>query len=97
MLLVAAAVAYVLTALVALFELQVRRFRRSIQADELWQRYWNRTAAEAKHATVRDVSKAYRHNKGLLLQKAWAVRLGVFTAGVEVALVAIALIWSRLA
>ncbi len=96
-LLIAAVTAYVATALITFYGVQVRRFRRSVQADELWNRYWWRKPDEAKHAIVHDVGKAYGHNRGLLRDKARAVRAGVLSAGLEVALVAIALIWSRLA
>ncbi len=96
-LLVGAVLAYVVAAVMALLGLRTRKFRRTFHADELWRYYWRDEPTKIKHALVDDISKSYVHNREILRDKARMVSLGLAAAGVEVVLVALALIWSRLA
>jgi phosphoglycerol transferase MdoB-like AlkP superfamily enzyme len=95
-LLIAAVLAYLLTAVFAFFHLRTVKFRRSLQADVLWQEYWNEPVSEIKHALLQDISEAYAFNKGVLHSKGRTILIGLAGAGVEVFLVGAALILSRL-
>jgi hypothetical protein len=91
-LLVAAIVCYVTSAFQALRGLDPTTFRRSVQADEVWRRLWNRNLDDIRHVLVQDIMDAYAHNKTVLLRKSehlhWA---GVWLGG-EVVAVGLALV-----
>lgn len=94
-LLLAAVVVYALLAVLTLWAVRVRRFRRSLQADQLWQEHWADDLIKLKHAIVHDISEAYAHNKAILEKKAQAVKWATGLMGLEVLLVAAAILWSR--
>jgi len=95
-LLVAALVTYVATAIVAFFHLRLREFRRSLHADVLWDEMWQLDPTQIKHVLVDDVSRAYRHNKLVLHEKGRTILAGLILAGLEVMFVGGSITWSRL-
>jgi len=95
-LLVAALLAYFATAALSFFHLRLRDFRRSLHADVLWKELWQFDVSEIQHILVEDVSVAYSHNKLVLHEKGRTILAALVLAGIEVALVGVAIIWSRL-
>ncbi len=95
LLLFAAVVFYVVSGMQALRGLLPRRFRRSVQADEIWQQLWNRGPDEIRHVLVADISAAYAHNKVVLVEKAGHVRWSAIWLGLEVVAIGLALVASQ--
>jgi len=87
---------YGVTAISTFLHLWPKPFRRSLHGDTLWQEAWNMTRIEVHHTVIADVSKAYVHNKSLLRGKAYSLSIAVFATAVEVVLVGLALLLSRL-
>ena len=91
-LLLGAVISFILSALLTLLGVRISRFRTSLQADVLWQEYWNLEPKEIKHALVDDISKAYEYNKRKMFQKASFLRWAFILSSVEVALVGAAFV-----
>jgi len=95
-LLIAALVLYVITAATVFYNVNQREFRRSLQADTYWSLYWNKKSVDVRRALIDSASEACAANKKLLGRKAQVIRFAVAAAGMEVVLVGLALISSRL-
>ncbi len=79
-----ALLAYVALAVTAFIHLQAREYRRSIQADVLWDTFWKDDIKDIKHSLVTDISKAYAHNKTLIRKKGRTLLFVVVFAAIEV-------------
>ena len=88
--------AYVWTGFQAFQHLAPRRVRRSIQADEMWQRGWQLSIGDLKHSVVKDVADAYAHNKGVISEKGKTLRMALLGITAEVVFVGFGLIVVRL-
>jgi len=82
--LVIALLAYIALVISAFIHLKARGFRRSIQADVLWENYWQDDIEEIKHSLVDDIGKAYAHNKRMIDKKARILLYVTIFAAIEV-------------
>jgi hypothetical protein len=87
---------YIATAVVAFTHLRPKPFRRSLHGDTLWPNTWHLRNVDVQHTVIADVGKAYSHNKALVIGKAHTLSIAIFTTAMEVVLVGLALILSRL-
>jgi len=94
--LIGALFSYGVTAGVAFFHLRPKPFRRSLHGDTLWKETWKLTPTEVQHTVIADVEKAYSHNIPLLRGKSRTLRIAVLATAIEVILVGLALLLSRL-
>ena len=92
-----AVAAFVVVGGAVLYSAWVRRFRLSLQADTLWDAYWDEDVERIKHALVSDIADAYADNRATLEKKARALIVALGAAIVEIALVGASLAWSSLA
>jgi hypothetical protein len=92
--LIVTAVAYAICGLFSLGSLQIRKYRRSLYADELWPKHWMDTPDDIKHAMVQDISEAYAHNGRMLRHKSTYLRWALAALITESAFVAAAIISS---
>ncbi|MDD4876935.1 MAG: hypothetical protein PHQ86_07400 [Dehalococcoidales bacterium] len=79
-----ALLAYIVLAIFAFIHLKSTNFRRSGQADTLWDEFWSDDVKSIKHSLVADISKAYAFNKTLINKKARTLLCVVIFAAVEV-------------
>lgn len=87
---------YAVVAGLAIWQLFAKRVQVARYGDRLWTNYWNDSVQSIKHALVAIIERAYRHNKRVLRNKALTTKLTLLTAGIEVGLVALALVAARL-
>lgn len=88
----AALVAYIGLALSAFIHLKGAPYRRSLQADKLWEMFWEDDVSKIKHSLVKDISKSYAFNKGQIDKKRRTLLAAVICGTVEVIAVGIFLI-----
>lgn len=86
---------YILTAGVALIHLFPKVQYRSLHADVLWTQYWESEVFQIKHALTDDIRKAYARNRKGLELKSKLLKAATFTTGIEVLLIGLGLILSR--
>ncbi|HXF50283.1 MAG TPA: hypothetical protein VNM43_01215 [Dehalococcoidia bacterium] len=94
-LLIAAVTAYLAVAFCTFAGLRLVRFRRTLHADALWKFHWQDPPEWIKHALVADAAESYAYNKKVLQNKGFWVLAVMGFAALEVLLVGVALIWSR--
>jgi len=87
-----ALVAYTGLALSAFIHLKGSSYRRSLQADKLWEMFWEDDVSEIKHSLVKDISEAYAFNKGQIDKKRRTLLAVVICGATEVIAVGIFLI-----
>lgn len=95
-LLVDALVTYVAVAGLSVWHLFAKRVKVARFGDTLWEDFWESTPDAIRHGLVEEISRTYGYNKGVLKQKAVTANLALITTGLEVLLVACALVAARL-
>lgn len=91
-LLVLALAAYAVVAILTGFALWARGFWTLRFGSSLWEKEWDVPPEQVKLAVITEVKPAYDKNLGILTQKAHLLSAGIIATGVEVALVAAAVI-----
>jgi hypothetical protein len=89
-----AAACWAVIVLVATWNLATKRYRRSYQADVLWNQYRDEEPSFVKRLVVVDIADAYAHNRGVLSSKGRAVTITVLTTALEGLSLALVLIFS---
>lgn len=92
----AAVAAFLVLAGVAIWALWSRKYRVSIGARQLWDKYWSDDPSEIKHAFVDDIASGYVENEDVLAAKHKALRVTLITLAIEAAAIGAALIVSAL-
>ena|SRR2546428_2258957 len=87
---------YVVVAGLAIWHQFAKHVNPGRYAATLWENFWDSPVQDIKHGLVDAISKAYKHNIEVLKGKALTSKLALLTTGVEVSLVAAALVISRL-
>ena len=90
----AAVAAYLAAAFVTVWSLWLAKFRVTDAPDQLLRFYWNMPLDETKYAMVTDMAAGFEENERELGRKRRGVLAVLTLAGVETALVGIAVIWS---
>ena len=81
---IVALLAYMSLAVSAFIHLKANKYRRSLQADVLWQEFWESDVKDIKHSLVADIGKAYTHNKELIEKKSRTLLFVVVFGAIEV-------------
>ncbi len=76
--------AYVGVGIVSFIHLRGRTFRRSRQADTLWDNFWQHSVSDIKHSLVQDIAAAYLHNKRVVEDKGKTLNWALAVIAVEV-------------
>ncbi len=82
-------ITYVFVVIISAIHLKAKKFRRSIQADTLWNTFWKSEIAEIKLSLVKDIGVAYKHNKDVLATKTRTLLYSLIALGMESALILI--------
>ena len=76
------------------WSLVTKRYRRSYQADVLWNQHRDKDQYRVKQLVVKDIASAYAHNREVLSGKAKAVTITVLATALEGLFLALVLIFS---
>lgn len=91
---IAGLIAYVLTVGVAFFHLWPREYHR-LGPDKLWDELHDLPEDDLRHSLIDRIGKDFAHNRRILDGKALTLVIALATSGVEVLLVALALVFAR--
>lgn len=89
------AIFWTLSAGATVLNLRTRAYYRPLQADDLWPDYAKHEVGSLKRLLVRDASRAYKHNRGVLKRKAFLLNVSVLAIGLEGLFTVIALVLTR--
>jgi hypothetical protein len=82
--LVIALIAYIVIVILSLVHLKAIEYRRSIQADQLWDTFWDDDITDIKHSLVADIRDAYIYNKEQIIKKRHLLFSIIICAAIEV-------------